>query len=118
MFLTYHVRACFLTRLQNSRTHVVIELLNNETSYVESLEDIVQKYLRPLRSVEYANLVDKQTVDEIFYMIPALLRLHERFLDDLQNRLNSWDDAQSQIGVAFSEAVSSVAVQRIAWQWC
>lgn len=73
---------------------------------MESLEHMVQKYMQPLRSAEHAGLVDKQAVDEIFYMIPALLRLHARFLDDLQTRLNSWSESQTQIGVAFIEAVS------------
>lgn len=73
---------------------------------MESLDHMVRRYLQPLRSGEFAGLVDKQTIDEIFYMIPAMQRLHARFLDDLQQRLNSWNEAESQVGVAFIEAVS------------
>jgi Rho guanine nucleotide exchange factor 17 len=63
-----------------------------------------QKYLNPLKSPENAGIVDAQIVDEIFFMVPAILNTHERFLDELRRRLDSWDPLQ-KVGDAFFEVV-------------
>ncbi|XP_040160849.1 uncharacterized protein LOC120898711 isoform X1 [Anopheles arabiensis] len=89
----------------DTRTHVVVELFNTEKSYVESLQTIVLKYLNQLKSPENAGLVDVQTVDEIFFMVPAILNIHERFLEELRRRLDSWDKMQ-MIGDAFVDVFS------------
>ncbi|EAT46715.1 AAEL002100-PA, partial [Aedes aegypti] len=89
----------------DTRTHVVVELFNTEKSYVESLQTIVLKYLNQLKSPENAGLVDTQTVDEIFFMVPAILNIHERFLEELRRRLDSWDPMQ-KIGDAFVDVFS------------
>lgn len=49
--------------------------------------------------------MDTQTVDEIFFMVPAILNIHERFLEELRRRLDSWDPMQ-KIGDAFVDVVS------------
>lgn len=90
---------------KDTRTHVVVELFNTEKSYVESLQTIVLKYLNQLKSPENAGLVDTQTVDEIFFMVPAILNIHERFLEELRRRLDSWDPMQ-KIGDAFVDVFS------------
>uniref|UniRef100_A0A182Q6G1 DH domain-containing protein n=1 Tax=Anopheles farauti TaxID=69004 RepID=A0A182Q6G1_9DIPT len=89
----------------DTRTHVVVELFNTEKSYVESLQTIVLKYLNQLKSPENSGLVDVQTVDEIFFMVPAILNIHERFLEELRRRLDSWDKMQ-MIGDAFVDVFS------------
>ncbi|XP_058821549.1 uncharacterized protein LOC131683523 [Topomyia yanbarensis] len=89
----------------DTRTHVVVELFNTEKSYVESLQTIVLKYLNQLKSSENAGLVDTHTVDEIFYMVPAILNIHERFLEELRRRLDAWDPLQ-KIGDAFVDVFS------------
>ncbi|XP_058455844.1 uncharacterized protein LOC131433085 [Malaya genurostris] len=89
----------------DTRTHVVVELFNTEKSYVESLQTIVLKYLNQLKSPENAGLVDTQTVDEIFFMVPAILNIHERFLEELRRRLDTWDPLQ-KIGDAFVDVFS------------
>lgn len=99
-----------LSRTQDFRTHIVIELLSTETNYVESLQHILQRYAQPLRTAEHSGLVDKQIVDAIFYQIPALLRLHERFLGELQARLNEFSATETTIGAVFVEAVSAQLV--------
>ncbi|KAJ8943415.1 hypothetical protein NQ318_020666 [Aromia moschata] len=99
---------CFV--LQDTRTHVVVELYDNERSYVESLEILVkwelynhpknctkplfQKYLEPLKTPENASLLDANLVDEIFYQIPFLLDHHQAFLEELKKRLEQWDVKQ------------------------
>ncbi|XP_055643721.1 uncharacterized protein LOC129779951 [Toxorhynchites rutilus septentrionalis] len=89
----------------DTRTHVVVELFNTEKSYVESLQTIVLKYLNQLKSPENAGLVDTQIVDEIFFMVPAILNIHERFLEELRRRLDAWDPSQ-KIGDAFVDVFS------------
>lgn len=44
-------------------------------------------------------------MDEIFFKVPAILSLHQRFLDELRRRLDSWDPLQ-KVGDAFVEVVS------------
>lgn len=64
-----------------------------------------QKYLNPLKLQENASLIDAQTVDEIFLMVPAILHIHQRFLDELRRRLDAWDSHQ-RVGDAYVEVVS------------
>lgn len=70
-----------------------------------------QKYLNQLKSPENAGLVDTQTVDEIFFMVPAILNIHERFLEELRRRLDAWDPMQ-KIGDAFVDVVGCSMRQR------
>lgn len=68
-----------------------------------------QKYLKPLKLPEYAALIDVQTVDEIFLMVPAILDIHKRFLDELRKRLDAWEPLQ-RVGDAFVEVVSTLFI--------
>jgi hypothetical protein len=54
---------------------VVVELYDNERTYVESLQILVTKYLEPLKSPENTNLLDATLVDEIFYEVNCLFFL-------------------------------------------
>ncbi|KAL7295505.1 hypothetical protein TKK_0011150 [Trichogramma kaykai] len=93
----------------DTRTHVVVELYETERSYVEALQTLVHKYLQPLKSPEYANLVDSNTVDEIFYQVPAILSHHEVFLEELRKRLETWELRQT-IGDIFLEVFTKPEV--------
>ena len=72
---------------------------------MESLQTVVLKYLNQLKSPENAGIIDSTTVDEIFYMVPAILSIHERFLEELRRRLDSWDPLQ-KVGDAFVDVFS------------
>lgn len=50
------------------------------------------------------DIVDSQLVDEIFYMVPSILGIHERFLEELHKRLGAWDCNQ-RVGDAFIDVV-------------
>ncbi|XP_063914840.1 rho guanine nucleotide exchange factor 17-like isoform X2 [Zophobas morio] len=93
----------------DTRTHVVVELYDNERTYVDSLQILVTKYLEPLKSPENTNLLDSTLVDEIFYQIPFLLSHHQTFLEELKKRLEHWDFKQ-KIGDVFLEMFSKSAV--------
>lgn len=51
--------------------------------------------------------MDSQLVDEIFYMVPSILGIHERFLEELHKRLRAWDSHQ-KVGDAFIDVVSGL----------
>lgn len=66
-----------------------------------------QKYLQPLKSPENAGLLDAFVVDEIFYQVPAILNVHQVFLEQLRRRLEQWD-LQQKIGDVFLDVVSFI----------
>lgn len=92
----------------DTRTHVVVELYETEKSYVDSLEILVKKYLQPLKSPD-ANLLDTFLVDEIFYQVPAILSVHQEFLEQLRRRLEQWD-LQQKVGDVFLDVFTKPAV--------
>lgn len=89
----------------DTRTHIVQEIFQNEQSYVEDLQTVIVKYLNVLKTPEYAGMIDSKTVDEIFFMVPEILSIHERFLNELRRRLEVWEP-QQMVGDAFTEAFS------------
>jgi Rho guanine nucleotide exchange factor 17 len=54
-------------------------------------------------------VVDLQTVDEIFFMVPSILNIHEKFLEELGKRLDAWDPLQ-RVGDSYYDIVSFVRV--------
>lgn len=90
---------------QDTRTHIVQEIFRNEQSYVESLQTVICKYLKVLKLPEHAGMIEVRTVDEIFFMVPDILEIHEKFLAELRNRLDNWD-TQQRVGDAFMETVT------------
>ncbi|EDV91134.1 GH15838 [Drosophila grimshawi] len=96
----------------DTRTYVVQEIYRNEQSYVESLQTVVLKYLKVLKSPEHAGMIDTRTVDEIFFMVPDILEIHEKFLAELKHRLDDWDVNQ-KVGDAFIETFSKLEVLEV-----
>ncbi|CAG4987568.1 unnamed protein product [Colias eurytheme] len=98
-----------ITSATDTRTHVVVELYETEKSYVEALEILVKKYLHPLKSPENAGLLDAFVVDEIFYQVPAILNVHQEFLEKLRRRLEQWD-LQQRVGDVFVDVFTKPTV--------
>ncbi|CAH2235682.1 jg18052 [Pararge aegeria aegeria] len=98
-----------ISATQDTRTHVVVELYETEKSYVEALEILVKKYLHPLKSPENSGLLDAFVVDEIFYQVPAILNVHQVFLEQLRRRLEQWD-LQQKIGDVFLDVFTKPTV--------
>ncbi|EDX12527.1 GD20215 [Drosophila simulans] len=96
----------------DTRTYVVQEIYRNEQSYVESLQTVVVKYLKVLKAPEHAGMIDTRTVDEIFFMVPDILEIHEKFLSDLKSRLDDWD-VQQKVGDAFMDTFSKLEVLEV-----
>lgn len=91
--------------LKDTRTHVVQEIFRNEQNYVESLQTVVGKYLRVLKLPENAGMIESRTVDEIFFMVPDILEIHEKFLTELRYRLDNWHSKQ-RVADVFYETVN------------
>ncbi|XP_065721490.2 rho guanine nucleotide exchange factor 17 isoform X2 [Drosophila suzukii] len=96
----------------DTRTYVVQEIYRNEQIYVESLQTVVVKYLKVLKAPEHAGMIDTRTVDEIFFMVPDILEIHEKFLGDLKSRLDDWD-VQQKVGDAFMDTFSKLEVLEV-----
>ncbi|XP_046403591.1 uncharacterized protein LOC124169131 [Ischnura elegans] len=95
---------------KDTRSHVAVELYETERSYVESLQILVHKYLRALKSSEHSGLIDSSLVDEIFFQVPEILSHHEIFLEELRNRLDHWDPLRQQLGDVFLHAFTQQSV--------
>ncbi|XP_050314681.1 rhoGEF domain-containing protein gxcI isoform X2 [Anthonomus grandis grandis] len=90
--------------LTDTRTHVLIELFDNERIYVESLEIIVQNYWEPLKKTE-STLMEQGLVEDIFAQIPFLLNHHKTFLIKLKARLETCE-TRATIGDLFLEMLT------------
>ncbi|KAF1762289.1 hypothetical protein GCK72_010551 [Caenorhabditis remanei] len=66
------------------------ELLDTEKSFVEGLEFLVTKYMRPLRQPLECTLIEASLVDKIFYRIPEILAHHQVLLTTLSQRIDQW----------------------------
>jgi len=87
------------------RHHVVRFLLETEQSYVQSLKTIIKVYFEPLKRPQAAGLADPSLVKDIFYLIPEIYSLHERFLQQVAQRVEHWHPLQ-RIGDIFVNTVS------------
>lgn len=54
---------------------------------------------------ENSGIIDAQIVDEIFFMVPSILAIHQKLLEELGKRLETWDAAQ-KVGDIFFDEVS------------
>ena len=61
--------------------------------------------MKNLKSPEHAGMIDTRIVDEIFFMVPDILDIHEKFLAELKHRWDTWD-TQQKVGDIFLEHVS------------
>ncbi|XP_042524629.1 epithelial cell-transforming sequence 2 oncogene-like isoform X1 [Dipodomys spectabilis] len=77
------------------RARVVLELLQSERRYVQTLEIVRDVYVRPLRASLGSNraILSAANVQIIFADILQILSLHRQFLDNLRDRLQDWGPA-------------------------
>ncbi|XP_078457359.1 uncharacterized protein LOC144722802 isoform X2 [Lampetra planeri] len=80
---------------EDMRKHVILNLLDTERSYVESLQQLVEGYMRPLKQAENAGLCDPALVDDMFYQVPEILGHHECFLARVTACVESWHERQT-----------------------
>jgi len=73
---------------KKDRERISQEIVDTETTYVASLEAIVQIYIEPLESAQKP-LIKKEDCECIFGGITALYQLHIKFLSDLQKKIKA-----------------------------
>ena len=95
---------------QDTRSHVVAELYETEKSYVESLEILINRYMKPLKVSD--QLIESILVDEIFYQVPEIHKIHETFLELLSDRLKNWDSSQN-MGDIFLNAFTNQPLSEV-----
>ncbi|CAI4224703.1 unnamed protein product [Auanema sp. JU1783] len=79
-----------LRRHYSVRNLAARELFDTEKSFVEGLEFLVTKYMRPLRQPLECTLIEAGLVDKIFYRIPEILAHHQVLLAALSSRIENW----------------------------
>lgn len=94
------------------RRHVMMNLLDAEQSYVESLRTLIQGYMKPLKHPENPPLCDPSLVDEMFYQIPEILEHHEQFLEQVLDCVHQWHDKQT-IGHVLIQSFSKETLANI-----
>ncbi|KAK6745545.1 hypothetical protein RB195_011955 [Necator americanus] len=67
------------------------ELFDTEKSFVEGLEFLVTKYMRPLRQPLECTLIEPGLADKIFYKVPEVLAHHQVLLAALSSRIEEWN---------------------------
>jgi len=87
--------------LPELRWHVVHDLLDTETSYLNSLKVLCNEYLVPLRNPENQSICEPRLVEEIFFQIPEILQKHEELCADIQSYIDNWDTGNMKIGELF-----------------
>ncbi|XP_050727403.1 uncharacterized protein LOC127004096 isoform X2 [Eriocheir sinensis] len=78
-------------RHRDTRAHVVGELYETEKNYVRNLNFLLTSYQQTLKSPEYSAIIDSNLVDDIFFMVPEIHAIHERFLEELRQRQEARD---------------------------
>uniref|UniRef100_A0A8R1U228 DH domain-containing protein n=1 Tax=Onchocerca volvulus TaxID=6282 RepID=A0A8R1U228_ONCVO len=79
-----------IRRHNDVRNMAIRELCDTEKTFVENLEYLTQKYMRPLRQPLECTLIDPILADKIFYKVPEILIHHQHFLAALCDRLDTF----------------------------
>ncbi|KAM3723533.1 Rho guanine nucleotide exchange factor [Dirofilaria immitis] len=67
-----------IRRHNDVRNMAIRELCDTEKTFVENLEYLTQKYMRPLRQPLECTLIDPILADKIFYKVPEILIHHQQ----------------------------------------
>uniref|UniRef100_A0A0R3RQH3 DH domain-containing protein n=1 Tax=Elaeophora elaphi TaxID=1147741 RepID=A0A0R3RQH3_9BILA len=79
-----------IRRHNDVRNMAIREFCDTEKTFVENLEYLTQKYMRPLRQPLECTLIDPILADKIFYKVPEILIHHQHFLAALCDRLDTF----------------------------
>ncbi|XP_019765393.1 rho guanine nucleotide exchange factor 17 isoform X2 [Dendroctonus ponderosae] len=93
----------------DTRTHVIIELFDNEKIYVESLQILISQFWEPLKKTD-GSLIDPVLVEELFSQVPYLRDQHKLFLENLKTRLNEDCENRANIGDLLMRLLSDPVV--------
>lgn len=86
-----------LQKLLKKRLKVVQEMVSTEETYLEALKMMVEGYYDKLivaAETEALPGISKEDIKLIFSNVSHLLPIHQTLLEQLQTRLNQWNDSQ------------------------
>eukprot|EP00727_Mastigamoeba_balamuthi_P005451 m51a1_g1525 putative myosin ii heavy chain (1641) ;mRNA; f:470676-476608 len=72
---------------QSRRTRVAEEIFSTEKTYVRLLSKIVYVFVKPVRSVKGVSAED---IEGLFSNLQAIRNVHQKFLSDLTERMQTW----------------------------
>eukprot|EP01119_Soliformovum_irregulare_P024139 TRINITY_DN8586_c1_g1_i1.p1 TRINITY_DN8586_c1_g1~~TRINITY_DN8586_c1_g1_i1.p1 ORF type:complete len:812 (-),score=260.41 TRINITY_DN8586_c1_g1_i1:52-2487(-) len=88
-----------IEKKRTKRGQIVNEILATEKSYVSHLKTVANLFMNPLR--ESPHLLDPASFKMIFSDIEVILQYHTIFLDQLEERVKTWDSSETKIGDVF-----------------
>uniref|UniRef100_A0A6A7G6Q8 Pleckstrin domain-containing protein n=1 Tax=Hirondellea gigas TaxID=1518452 RepID=A0A6A7G6Q8_9CRUS len=91
------------------RERVVNEILSTELTYIQSLRVLDKLYIQPLTALAAAGgsktVLQKKHIEAIFSNIAFILPLNEKFYEDINQSISSWDNECTQIAPIFADFV-------------
>ncbi|XP_040049061.2 rho guanine nucleotide exchange factor 10-like protein isoform X2 [Gasterosteus aculeatus] len=100
-----------LSSQQVVRRLILSSIVQSESSYLDSLNRILQEYQRPLLESQNGILKPKE-VREIFYRLQEIHQCHFMFQIALASRVTEWDHSET-IGDLFVASFSKSMVQEV-----
>lgn len=88
-----------------THTHTVALHMYNHVLSLPPLPSLCKVYLEPLKKPQAFGMIESSLVHDIFYQIPEICSLHERFLQQIIQRTERWHPLQ-KIGDVFVNTVS------------
>jgi hypothetical protein len=91
-----HATANAERKKRSARDKVAQEIFTSEQTYVQSLEELVDLYVKPLRRAVAAGspVLSASAIDTIFSNVEAIVRIGHELLKMLEDRLATWKERQ------------------------
>jgi len=90
-------------RLRERRSLIAQEILTTEQNYVNTLNELFNKWETPLRNaLEIKSIISREEIKLIFSNSEVLFGFHQMLLASLQEKINNWTDG-TEIGPIFLE---------------
>jgi len=85
-----------LEKLNEKREAIVKEILTTEQTYVKNLDILCSVWLKPLEDAALTGkpILKPPQIAAIFSIVREILNFHRKFLEQLEKRINKWNDKQ------------------------
>jgi arsenate reductase-like glutaredoxin family protein len=85
-----------LEKLNEKREAIVKEILTTEQTYVKNLDILCSIWLKPLEDAALTGkpILKPPQIAAIFSIVREILNFHRKFLEQLEKRINKWNDKQ------------------------
>ncbi|EGG24396.1 pleckstrin domain-containing protein [Cavenderia fasciculata] len=86
------------------RNKCVLEIIETERTYVNSLNIIMNQFLAPLQTIR-KDLLSQSEISSIFSNCSSLQGIHQELLESLEKKWKNWDHHQSTIADSFQPLI-------------